>query len=511
MKKILSLLLLLCGLATAQANNVTSSTSTTQTINVTGSAYDISFNVGWWSDDFPMFSAPGRLDLLDSGGQLVGRVIASDYEGSGSSVTVSGPGSVDNVQSNIGRYAGGTPADGFLSGVWHLTGLTPGSYTLRLWDYRSWDTLYSATTVWTNTSFVSGSEPAPTNTAPTISWISAPATAPHAQGYYVAAHGHDDDGNLAQVNVWKNGVPFAFAGGGNGTDGDSGNATSDAGPQTVTFTAQVVDSSGAASAMISFTVSIGAPPPSQYSLTTTSGPGGSVSPGGSFSAGSTAMVVATPDAAYDFAGWSGSAGGSTNPLGVAMDGDKAVQANFTPKTYTLTTSAMSGGSTTPGGSYPYGTTVSISATPDAAHYFTSWTGDAAGTATSIVVLLDRAKFVQAQFAPKAAQSISFSPPGDQNVGATIPLSATASSGLPVNFVVLSGPANFSWGTLTVTGPGAITIQAVQPGDTYTLAAPPVTGTFNAAAPAMLRYQAAARTLLQTGRTAEATNYVIGNP
>jgi hypothetical protein len=55
------------------------------------------------------------------------------------------------------------------------------------------------------------------------------------------------------------------------------------------------------------------------------------------------------------------------------------------------------------------------------------------------------------------------------------------------------------------------IQAVQPGDTYTLAAAPVTGTFNAAAPAVLKYQAAARTLLQTGRTAEATNYVLGNP
>ena len=509
MKKLLHLLPLICGLATAQADSVNSSTSTTQTLTVAGSAYDISFNVSWWSDDYPMNSAPGRLDVLDSGGQLVGRVIASDYDGP--SITVSGSGTVDGVQSNIGRYAGGAPADGFLSGVWHLTGLTPGTYTLRLWNYRTWDTLYSATTVWTHTSFVSGGEPAPANTAPTISWTSAPATAPHAQGYYVAAHGHDDDGNLAQVNVWKNGVPFAFAGGGNGTDGDSGNATSDAGPQTVTFTAQAVDASGAASPMISCTVSIGAPPPAQYSLTTTTGPGGSVSPGGPYSAGSTATVVASPDAAHDFAGWSGSAGGSANPLGLVMDGDKAVQANFTVKSYALTTSAMSGGSTTPGGTYPYGTTVTISALPDTVHYFTGWTGDAAGTAPSIAVLLDRTKFVQAQFAPKTAQSISFSPPGDQNVGAVIPLSATSSSGLPVSFVVVSGPANFTNGTLTVTGSGAVTIQAVQPGDTYTLAAPPVTGTFNAAAPAMLRYQAAARTLLQTGHTAETTNYVLGNP
>jgi hypothetical protein len=106
--------------------------------------------------------------------------------------------------------------------------------------------------------------------------------------------------------------------------------------------------------------------------------------------------------------------------------------------------------------------VTIAATPDSAHYFTGWSGDAAGMAGSIAVLLDRAKFVQAQFAPKAAQAISFTLPGDQNVGANIPLTATSSSGLPVSFVVLGGPATFNNGTLTVTGPGAVTIQAVQP-------------------------------------------------
>ena len=49
------------------------------------------------------------------------------------------------------------------------------------------------------------------------------------------------------------GAPFAFAGGGNGTDGDSGNPTSDTGPQTVTFTAQAVDGDGATSPVITST------------------------------------------------------------------------------------------------------------------------------------------------------------------------------------------------------------------------------------------------------------------
>jgi hypothetical protein len=98
------------------------------------------------------------------------------------------------------------------------------------------------------------------NHPPTISWNTTPATVASGQSYTVSAHGHDQDGNLTQVNVWKNGVPFAFAGGGNGTDGDSGNTTSDTGPQTFTFTAQAVDANGATSATISQTVTVNAPP-----------------------------------------------------------------------------------------------------------------------------------------------------------------------------------------------------------------------------------------------------------
>jgi hypothetical protein len=48
----------------------------------------------------------------------------------------------------------------------------------------------------------------------------------------------------------------------------------------------------------------------------------------------------SPDAAHDFAGWSGDAGGSANPLAVLMDRAKSVQANFALKSFTLTTSAM---------------------------------------------------------------------------------------------------------------------------------------------------------------------------
>jgi hypothetical protein len=350
------------------------------------------------------------------------------------------------------------------------------------------------------------------NRTPTIAWTSKPGNAASGVAYTVAARGHDDDGNLARVNVWKNGQPFAFAGGGNGTDGDSGNPTSDTGPQTITFTAQAFDGDGAASSVITHLVTIAAPPLAQYTLATSASAGGSVSAGGTFVAGSTAYVTATPDATHDFAGWSGDAGGTANPLGVLMDRSKTVQANFALKSFALTTSATTGGSVTPGGSYPYGTLLTLSGTPDGTHRFLGWAGDATGTAPSLTVLVDRALWVQAVFTDKTAQTITFAPLTAQPVGGPpIALVATTSSGLPVNFSVVSGPAVLSGNQLTVTGPGAITVQAGQPGDGEYLPAPSVARTFNAVAAAILKYRPAARTLLHGSTTGGTAPFVLERP
>jgi DNA/RNA endonuclease G (NUC1) len=76
--------------------------------------------------------------------------------------------------------------------------------------------------------------------------------------------------------------------------------------------------------------------------------------------------------------------------------------------------------------------------------------------------------------PKNDQTISFAALGAAAVGGSVPLQATASSGLAVTLTVTSGPATIVNGTtLHVTGAGLVTVQATQPGDVNYNPAPPV--------------------------------------
>lgn len=58
------------------------------------------------------------------------------------------------------------------------------------------------------------------------------------------------------------------------------------------------------------------------------------------------------------------------------------------------------------------------------------------------------------------------------------INASASSGLPVSFQVVSGPATINGDTLTLTGAGQVAVKATQVGDTIFDTASPVVNTFN---------------------------------
>jgi hypothetical protein len=108
-------------------------------------------------------------------------------------------------------------------------------------------------------------------------------------------------------------------------------------------------------------------------------------------------------------------------------------------------------------------------------------GDANGTAGGDYVRTFTVTNIQ-------AQTISFPTIVDQTYGASVPLSASASSGLAVTFSVLSGPATIVGGnSLLITGIGTVTVEALQAGN-GSVAAATLDRTFDAN-PAPLTIQA----------------------
>ena len=79
---------------------------------------------------------------------------------------------------------------------------------------------------------------------------------------------------------------------------------------------------------------------------------------------------------------------------------------------------------------------------------------------------------------KIPQSVTFGPLSQQSAGdAPFPLGATASSGLPVSFAILSGPATLSGNIITLTGWGTVVVRALQAGNAMYAAAEDVVQSF----------------------------------
>jgi len=107
----------------------------------------------------------------------------------------------------------------------------------------------------------------------------------------------------------------------------------------------------------------------------------------------------------------------------------------------------------------------------------------------------------------AAQTIAFAALNPLIYGTTpITLNATASSGLPVNFSLVSGPATLAGSTLTILAAGVVVIQADQAGNATFPPAPSVRRalTVNRAASAVVLTTSAASVLLGNSVTLTAT-------
>jgi len=82
---------------------------------------------------------------------------------------------------------------------------------------------------------------------------------------------------------------------------------------------------------------------------------------------------------------------------------------------------------------------------------------------------------------QGSQTITFGSLSNQTYGvAPFTVNASASSGLPITFSIVSGRASVSGNTTAITGAGTVTVRASQPGNTNYLAAAPVDQSFTVA-------------------------------
>jgi hypothetical protein len=113
-----------------------------------------------------------------------------------------------------------------------------------------------------------------------------------------------------------------------------------------------------------------------FALTINPTAGGAVTGAGSYAFGSSSSITASPFDGYSFSSWIGN--GVTNSLSststVTMNQDRNISALFSINSYDLIITAGTGGSVSGAGSFTFGSTPSITASPLEGYSFTSWIG-----------------------------------------------------------------------------------------------------------------------------------------
>ena len=115
-----------------------------------------------------------------------------------------------------------------------------------------------------------------------------------------------------------------------------------------------------------------------YTISVTASPatGGTVSGGGTFQAGSSQTVMATPNAGYAFINWTrnGSVVSTSASYTFTLTSNVTLVANFV-QTYTISVSASpaAGGTVSGGGTFPTGSSQTVTATANSGYAFVNWT------------------------------------------------------------------------------------------------------------------------------------------
>ena len=124
-----------------------------------------------------------------------------------------------------------------------------------------------------------------------------------------------------------------------------------------------------------------------YTLSTFVSPSdaGNVTGSGTYLAGTSATLRAIAKAGYSFSHWND--GATQNPRDVTVNNNMSFTAYFNVNTYTITTNASpaNGGTVTGGGTFAYGESVMLTATPNANYSFIRWSDGNASNPRAVTV------------------------------------------------------------------------------------------------------------------------------
>jgi uncharacterized repeat protein (TIGR02543 family) len=141
----------------------------------------------------------------------------------------------------------------------------------------------------------------------------------------------------------------------------------------------------------------------QYTLGVTSSGNGSVAKAPNqalYNHGTQVTLTGTPAVGYHFLNWSGDTTATTNPLIFNITGNKAIVGNFEINQYTLNLTSTGEGTAAKNpnqATYPHGSVVQLTGTPNAGHSFSSWAGDASGSTNPLNVTMNGNKNITARF------------------------------------------------------------------------------------------------------------------
>lgn len=115
--------------------------------------------------------------------------------------------------------------------------------------------------------------------------------------------------------------------------------------------------------------------------------------------GDVVVLTESPNPGYTFSGWTGDGIGIGITRIVTMHGNMVVTAAFTQDMYTLAVSTVGNGvvNRNDSGPYNYGDWVQLTAVPDPAWAFSTWSGDLTGSNNPEDILIDGNKAVGATF------------------------------------------------------------------------------------------------------------------